>query len=56
MACELVDTELAALSFKTVFVPLHVELDPETWRGVTRKYWQRDTYYLPVSVYLPEPA
>lgn len=53
MACELVDTELKALAFKTVFVPLHIELDPETWEGVTRKYWQRDTYYLPISVYLP---
>ena len=50
VACELVKTELAALGFRIVFVPLQIQLDPSTWDGVNRKYWQRDVYYLPVSV------
>lgn len=48
--CQLVSLELAHLGLKTQFVPLPVAqcLDGETWEGVRRKYWQLDTYYLPV--------
>ena len=53
VACELVTTELASLGLRTVFVPLQIQLDQETWEGVKRKYWERDVYYLPVSVYVP---
>ena len=50
VACELVKTELAALGFSILYIPLQIQLDPSTWDGVHRKYWQRDVYYLPVSV------
>jgi protein arginine N-methyltransferase 2 len=55
VACELVKTELTALGFRSTFVPLGVDIPDQakTWDGVTRKYWQRDTYYLPICVYLP---
>ena len=54
VACELVRTELEALGLRTVFVPLAIDIDEgKEWAGVARKYWKRDTYYLPVSVYLP---
>jgi len=53
VACELVKTELAALGLRTTFVPLQIELSADEWSGVTRPYWQRDVYYLPISVYLP---
>ena len=49
--CQLVSLELANLGFSTQFIPLPVKdcLAEETWEGVRRKYWQLDTYYLPVS-------
>ena len=50
VACELVKIELNHLGFETVFIPIQINLDQSTWNGVTRKYWQRDVYYLPISV------
>ncbi|KAG0586277.1 hypothetical protein KC19_2G078200 [Ceratodon purpureus] len=48
--CQLVALELARLGLTTQFIPLPVKdcLDEETWRGVYHKYWQLDTYFLPV--------
>ncbi|KAJ4800883.1 Protein arginine N-methyltransferase 2 [Rhynchospora pubera] len=48
--CQLVSLELANLGFSTQFVPLPVKdcLSKELWEGVRQKYWQLDTYYLPV--------
>ena len=49
VACELVKTELAALGFRIIFIPLQIDLDKSAWDGVKRKYWIGDTYYLPVA-------
>lgn len=51
--CQLVALELAHLGFATQFIPLPVKqcLDERTWEGVQRKYWQLDTYFLPVCEY-----
>lgn len=54
--CQLVALELARLGLTTQFIPLPVKdcLDEETWRGVYHKYWQLDTYFLPVCQSLEE--
>ncbi|KAG9440221.1 hypothetical protein H6P81_020386 [Aristolochia fimbriata] len=48
--CQLVALELGNLGYDTQFIPLPVKdcLAEEVWEGVKRKYWQLDTYYLPV--------
>lgn len=51
--CQLVALELEHLGYSTQFIPLPVKdcLGEETWEGVRHKYWQLDTYYLPVCQY-----
>ncbi|KAL6894017.1 hypothetical protein ACP4OV_008115 [Aristida adscensionis] len=48
--CQLVALELANLGYSTQFIPLPVKdcLSEEIWKGVKQKYWQLDTYHLPV--------
>lgn len=48
--CQLVSLELGNLGYSTQFIPLPVNdcLSEEVWEGVRHKYWQLDTYYLPV--------
>ncbi|XP_052201173.1 protein arginine N-methyltransferase 2 isoform X1 [Diospyros lotus] len=48
--CQLVSLELESLGYSTQFIPLPVKncLGEEVWEGVKHKYWQLDTYYLPV--------
>ncbi|KAL5988154.1 hypothetical protein ACLOJK_035917 [Asimina triloba] len=48
--CQLVALELGNLGYSTQFIPLPVQdcLGEEVWKGVKQKYWQLDTYYLPV--------
>ncbi|XP_047341773.1 protein arginine N-methyltransferase 2 [Impatiens glandulifera] len=48
--CQLVSLELESLGYSTQFVALPVKdcLGEEVWEGVKHKYWQLDTYYLPV--------
>ncbi|KAL7154977.1 hypothetical protein ABFS83_03G041500 [Erythranthe nasuta] len=48
--CQLVSLELETLGYSTQLIPLPVKdcLGKETWEGVKHKYWQLDTYYLPV--------
>lgn len=54
--CQLVALELARLGLTTQFIPLPVKdcLDEATWLGVYHKYWQLDTYFLPVCQYEEE--
>ncbi|KAI5563780.1 hypothetical protein POPTR_014G019000v4 [Populus trichocarpa] len=49
--CNLVSLELEHLGYSTQLIPLPVKdcLGEEVWQGVRHKYWQLDTYYLPVS-------
>ncbi|KAG7011057.1 rmt2, partial [Cucurbita argyrosperma subsp. argyrosperma] len=49
--CNIVSLELENLGYSTQFIPLPVKdcLEEEVWKGVQHKYWQLDTYYLPVS-------
>ncbi|KAF8377620.1 hypothetical protein HHK36_031002 [Tetracentron sinense] len=48
--CQLVSLELQNLGYFTQLIPLPVKdcLGEEVWEGVKHKYWQLDTYYLPV--------
>ncbi|KAM7514400.1 hypothetical protein LguiA_003983 [Lonicera macranthoides] len=48
--CQLVSLELQSLGYSTHLIPLPVKdcLGEEIWEGVKHKYWQLDTYYLPV--------
>lgn len=48
--CHLVSLELQNLGYSTQFIPLPVKdcLGEQVWEGVKQKYWQLDTYYLPV--------
>ncbi|KAK9097226.1 hypothetical protein Sjap_022723 [Stephania japonica] len=48
--CQLVSLELGNLGYSTQFISLPVKdcLGGEVWEGVKQKYWQLDTYYLPV--------
>ncbi|KAF5176552.1 arginine N-methyltransferase [Thalictrum thalictroides] len=48
--CQLVSLELGNLGYSTQFIPLPVKdcLGEEVWEGVKHKYWQLDTYNLPV--------
>ncbi|WCJ35525.1 Protein arginine N-methyltransferase 2 [Euphorbia peplus] len=48
--CNLVSLELENLGYSTQLIPLPVKncLGEEVWEGVKQKYWQLDTYYLPV--------
>ncbi|KAL0721561.1 hypothetical protein Bca4012_036160 [Brassica carinata] len=48
--CNLVTLEIESLGFSTQLIPLPVKdcLGDEGWEGVKQKYWQLDTYYLPV--------
>lgn len=53
--CQLVALELGHLGYLTQLIPLHVKecLGDEVWEGIKRKYWQLETYYLPVSQAAP---
>ncbi|OMO70736.1 hypothetical protein COLO4_28538 [Corchorus olitorius] len=48
--CHLVSLEPENLGYSTQLIPLPVKecLAEEVWQGVRHKYWQLDTYYLPV--------
>ncbi|PON91072.1 Transmembrane protein [Trema orientale] len=48
--CQLVSLELENLGYSTQLISLPVKdcLGEEVWEGVKHKYWQLDTYYLPV--------
>lgn len=48
--CQIVSLELQSLGYSTQLIPLSVKdcLGEEVWEGVKHKYWQLDTYYLPV--------
>lgn len=49
---EIVKRELASLGLSTQFVPLPINVaDPKLWEGVRNKYWQLDTYFLPVCTF-----
>lgn len=55
--CQLVALELASLGYSTQFIPLPVKdcLSEQVWEGVRQKYWQLDTYHLPVCQAESEP-
>lgn len=48
--CQLVSLVFSQMGFSVQFIPLPVKdcLDEKTWEGVSHKYWQLDTYFLPV--------
>lgn len=49
VSCEVVKCELAAQGLAVSFVSLPINVsDPAIWQGILNKYWQLDTYLLPV--------
>ncbi|XP_020579150.1 protein arginine N-methyltransferase 2 [Phalaenopsis equestris] len=48
--CQLVALELENLGYSTQFIPLPVKecISEDIWKGLKHKYWQLDTYNLPV--------
>lgn len=54
--CQLVSLELESLGYSTQLIPLPVKdcLGESVWEGVKQKYWQLDTYYLPVCQSMSE--
>lgn len=50
VCCEVSRRELAAQGLAVQFVSLPINVsDPAIWKGIQNKYWQLDTYYLPVG-------
>jgi protein arginine N-methyltransferase 2 len=56
VCCQVVQLEMARLGFLTTLVPLPVKeaVGNESWEGVKLKYWQLDTYFLPVCQFEEE--
>lgn len=49
VSCEVVKCELAAQGFSTMYISLPINVsDPAIWKDITNKYWQLDTYLLPI--------
>ena len=49
VSCEVVKCELASQSLDAMYIPLPINVsDPAIWQGITNKYWQLDTYMLPI--------
>lgn len=55
--CHLVSLELENLGYSTQLIPLPVKdcLGEQVWEGVKQRYWQLDTYYLPVCQAVEDP-
>lgn len=50
VTCQLCKQELGSLGLATQFVSLPINVsDKNIWRKVGNRYWQLDTYFLPVS-------
>lgn len=56
--CHLVSLELENLGYSTQLIPLPVKdcLGEQVWEGVKHRYWQLDTYYLPVCQSVEEDS
>jgi protein arginine N-methyltransferase 2 len=54
--CQLVSLVLSQMGFSVQYIPLPVKdcLDEDTWKDVSHKYWQLDTYFLPVVQHAEE--
>eukprot|EP00898_Chlorokybus_atmophyticus_P004517 jgi/Chlat1/5066/Chrsp33S08958 len=48
VSCEVARLELTLLGLETTYIPLPVTLKEDVWKEVQLKYWQLDTYFLPV--------
>lgn len=47
--CEVARLELLEMQgIDTKFVSVPINPDEDTWKGITRKYWTLETYYLPI--------
>lgn len=55
--CQIVSLELESLGYSTQLIPLPVKdcLGDKVWEGVRHKYWELDTYYLPVCQPIEDP-
>jgi len=48
--CRMAQEDLACLGLICDFMPVRLgELADDVWRGIAEKYWQFETYYLPVA-------
>ncbi|KAK9809247.1 hypothetical protein WJX72_012048 [[Myrmecia] bisecta] len=47
--CQIVKSEMERLGMATQFIPLPINVsDKSIWEGVKNRYWQLDTYFLPI--------
>lgn len=52
--CRMAQDDLRALGFTCDFLPVEVgPLLDSTWRGIAKRYWKFETYYLPLAVLQP---
>jgi len=51
VACQCVKLQLSKLGLDTEFVACEIKVDESAWKGVRRKYWHGDTYYLPICTW-----
>ena len=49
VACRVCQLELDELGLELAYTPLRVAIDESAWVGVSRRYYVRDTYHLPVA-------
>ena len=49
VACLVCQLELDELGLDLEYRPLRVAIDEKAWVGVSRRYYVRDTYHLPVA-------
>lgn len=48
VACNCVKIQLSHLGLETEFAQCEIQVKEEEWKGVRRKYWHGETYYLPI--------
>ena len=51
VACNCVKIQLSHLGLETEFAQCEIQVNEKEWEGVRRKYWHRDTYYLPIATW-----
>jgi len=48
VACECAKVQLSQLGLTSEFAACEIKVSDDEWKGISRKYWFGDTYYLPI--------
>jgi len=51
VACECVRLQLAQLNLSTDFASCEISIKEDAWKGIRRKYFHNNVYYLPISTW-----